>query len=51
MSNLIVNIRILYWHIQIGKGLRTFKILRNESITSLKGMPKVKVFEFFNFIN
>ena len=50
MSNLIVNIRLWYWHLQIGENLRTFEIVKNNSIGTLKNKPKIKVFKFFNFI-
>lgn len=48
MSNLIVNIRFWYWHLQIGKQFKSCKIVRNSSIKTLKDIPKVKVFKFFN---
>ena len=44
MSNLIVNIRVLYWHLQISEGFRGVKIVKNDSIKTLKGIPKIQIF-------
>jgi hypothetical protein len=48
MSNLIVNIRFWYWHLQIGEKLSSCKIVKNSSIDTLKDIPKIQVFKFFN---
>ena len=48
MSNLIVNIRFWYWHLQIGEWFSSCRIVKNNSIITLKGMPKIQVFKFFN---
>jgi hypothetical protein len=45
MSNLILNIRFFYWHLQISERFRTVKFSRNESIKTLKNIPKIKVFK------
>lgn len=50
MSNLIVNIRFWYWHLQIGKRFSSCTFRRNKSIATLKGRKKIEVFEFFNWL-
>lgn len=48
MSNLILNIRFFYWHLQISEKFNTVELTRNQSLTTLKGIKKIQIFKFFN---
>jgi hypothetical protein len=48
MSNLILNIRFFYWHLQIGDKFSSIEFTRNQSIKTLKGIKKIQIFNFFN---
>jgi len=48
MSDLIINIRLLYWHLQVSKSFRSVTFSKNKNISTLKGIKKVQVFKFFN---
>jgi hypothetical protein len=48
MSNLIINIRFWYWHLQISKGFKECTFNRNHFIKNLKGIKKIEIFTFFN---
>ena len=47
MSNLIINIRFWYWHLQIEEKFSGVKIKRNNSIDTLKDIPKIEILKFF----
>jgi len=48
MSNLILNIRFFYWHLQISEKFNSITFNRNQSIKTLKGIKKIQIFKFFN---
>lgn len=52
MSNLIVNIRFWYWHLQIVRGFRNITFGKNQYIyeKGLKGYKKIEVLKFFNCV-
>ena len=52
MSDLLINIRFYYWHLQIGKKITSIKWNKNEYFfqKGLKGIKKIKVYKFFNLI-
>ena len=49
MSDLVVNIRFWYWHLQIGKGFSSIRWVKNQMWVQqgLKGVKKIEVYEFF----
>jgi hypothetical protein len=47
MSDLIINIRFFYHHLQVRKNFRGITFSRNKSIDTLKGLKKIEVFKFF----
>ena len=48
MSNLIINIRFWYYHLQVSKGCKSITFTRNKHIETLKGISKIQVFKLFN---
>ncbi len=52
MSNLIVNIRFWYWHLQISKKFTSITFGKNYHIAQkgLKGMKKIEIYRLFNII-
>lgn len=49
MSNLIINIRFWYWHLQVGERFCSIKIVKNRHIKTLKDIPYVEVHKFFKY--
>lgn len=49
MSNLLVNIRFFYWHLQISKGFYSIKITKNEYYikNGIKGRKKIEIYNLF----
>ena len=54
MSNLIINIRFWYWHLQIDKKFSSIKLVRNDYYIQrgLKGVnvKKIEIYKFFNWL-
>jgi len=48
MSNLIINIRFWFWHLQVEKKFSSISFKRNKHLKTLKDIPKIQVFKFFN---
>lgn len=50
MSNLIVNIRFWYCHLQISREFKSVKLVKNKHFVDkgLKGVSKIQVYKFFN---
>jgi hypothetical protein len=47
MSNLIVNIRFWYRHLQIERGFRSISFGKNKYFKNLEGVKKIEVLKFF----
>ena len=45
MSNLMINIRFWYYHLQIST--RSMRVCRNKSLKNLNNIPKIQVFKLF----
>lgn len=50
MSNLLINIRFFYWHLQVGKRFSFIKIVSNEYFLE-NGLKEHKKLEVYKFIN
>ena len=50
MSNLIINIRFWYWHLQVAKGFKSIEWNKNNYFVEngLDGYKKIEVCQFFN---
>jgi hypothetical protein len=50
MSDLCINIRFWYWHLQVTRDFKHISFKKNYYFVKngLKGEPKIKVCEFFN---
>jgi hypothetical protein len=50
MSNLIVNIRFWYWHLQIGRNFSSVSWGKNDYFAKkgLSGEKKIEIYQFFN---
>lgn len=53
MSDLIINIRFWYYHLQVSKGFRKISWGKNKYLVEdgLDGKKKIQVLKFFNYYN
>lgn len=51
MSNLVVNIRFWYWHLQIVRGFKKVRFKRNDNLWCLHGLEGKKWIEVYKFFN
>ena len=51
MSNLIINIRFWYWHLQVAEKFSKVNWVKNQSFveSGLKGKKKIEVYKFFKY--